>query len=410
MTPKSSLPECIYCGLNRKLSNEHVIPKALGGRAVLPISFGICEKCNNGVLSDLDRELCNRSILSVIASREIDNSIWQTWDILHQEGGIFIEARPTWKDRQIASFVSYPQVVFKNDGPAYYADASEVARFGNDRFLYTIQQSFRRCFQAYLEKEKGRIHFESISTDLVNNKERYPPRAFFRRSVQELVDNPPTSFVLRYCSRADRRFAIRELDKLGGIQPKKGQSRTLPSSNTPRLAIDLDGGKVLRAILKIGLNLLAHCCSKALLRHPDFKKWIGLVSGALSVRINHLEQCGFTRPYCVQNLSHTGKSHRFRIIYDSGIWRIYSSYFNGDAATYAAFRGPSFEDWVTMDLEMPLATGKIQVLSCTKLVLPMQTAIIEWQDSGKICPCIQMQASDSKFIITKLPEDEDAVR
>jgi hypothetical protein len=62
-----------------------------------------------------------------------------------------------------------------------------------------------------------------------------------------------------------------------------------------------------------------------------------------------------------------------------------------------------------MDLEMPLATGEIQVLTSTKLVLPMQTVSIEWQDSGKICPSLQMQASDSKFVITKLPADADAV-
>jgi len=408
MPIKPSL-ECLYCGLIRKLSREHIVPEALGGRELLPNSTGICSKCNNGVLSELDRELCNRSVLSVIASREISGSVWQTWDVDHREGGIFIEARPIWKDQQISSFVSYPQIVFRNNGPAYHADASEVSQFGNDRFSYTILQSLRRCFQGYLRKEKRRIHFESISIDLVNSKERYPPRAFFRRSVQELADNPPTSFVLRYCTPADKRLAIRELGKLGSDLQNKGQSRILPSSNTPRLAIDLDGGKVLRAVLKIGLNLLSHCCIETSLRHPEFKKWIGLVSGALPVRINHLKQCGFTRPYCVQNLFHTGKSHRFRIIYDSGIWKIYSSYFNGDAATYAAFRGPSFEDWVTMDLEMPLATGEIQVLTSTKLVLPMQTASIEWQDSGKICPSLQMQASDSKFVITKLPADADAV-
>ena len=54
---------CLYCGQPTKpgARGEHVIPKAIDGKCTLldfPPRRRVCQVCNNGVLSQLDDELC----------------------------------------------------------------------------------------------------------------------------------------------------------------------------------------------------------------------------------------------------------------------------------------------------------------------------------------------------------------
>src|SRR3712207_670182 len=96
-TPKRS---CLYCGLPSKKGRqgEHIVAKAIGGALTLnDVSDRVvCPKCNSGVLSQIDRELCSRSYLSVIASQQIDSHLWQAWDVDHEAENLLVEARPSW--------------------------------------------------------------------------------------------------------------------------------------------------------------------------------------------------------------------------------------------------------------------------------------------------------------------------
>jgi 5-methylcytosine-specific restriction endonuclease McrA len=72
---------CLYCGepTNKGRKGEHIVPEAIGGALTLNdvSSRVVCQKCNSGVLSVLDKELCSRSYLSAIASQVIDAHLWQ---------------------------------------------------------------------------------------------------------------------------------------------------------------------------------------------------------------------------------------------------------------------------------------------------------------------------------------------
>ena len=63
---------CMYCGqlTRRGHKGEHILPEAIGGTRYLNEvpNRTVCTECNCGVLSQIDRELCSRSYLSVIAS------------------------------------------------------------------------------------------------------------------------------------------------------------------------------------------------------------------------------------------------------------------------------------------------------------------------------------------------------
>jgi hypothetical protein len=90
---------------------EHIVPEAIGGRWTIHQVCGskkVCKTCNNGVLSDLDKELCSKSPISVIAADEIGGFIAQTWDVDEAAGNLLMEARPDLKRK---SMTLYPQMI-----------------------------------------------------------------------------------------------------------------------------------------------------------------------------------------------------------------------------------------------------------------------------------------------------------
>jgi HNH endonuclease len=98
MVTHSNNRVCVYCGgaVHKVRKGEHIIPVALGGKRTISDSCKdrtVCNPCNNGPLSQLDTELCSRSPLSIVAARELDAFVWQTWDVDH--GGSNVSVRPT---------------------------------------------------------------------------------------------------------------------------------------------------------------------------------------------------------------------------------------------------------------------------------------------------------------------------
>src|SRR5687768_12587479 len=93
--PKAVTPACIYCGgpLGKVGKGEHIIADIIGGVRTIK---EVCRQCNNGVLSDLDRELCSASPLCIIAAEVLGNGIGQAWDVDHDEGNMLLEAMPNW--------------------------------------------------------------------------------------------------------------------------------------------------------------------------------------------------------------------------------------------------------------------------------------------------------------------------
>jgi hypothetical protein len=287
---------CLYCNAESASSKEHVIPKTLGGKVTLPKSVGICNRCNNGVLSQIDRELCNRSYLSVIASREINESFWHAWDVDHRDGNVFVEARPRWQDGTLRSFICYPQISFDRTGTHVRGDASEVVQFGFSDFQSVAFRSAKRLFQEYCYGKKRRIHFEKVPLSLIGSENRFPPRLFFRKSIREIASEGSSSCVLRFCHEDDKRQAFRELDKLDPYRPAKPNWTTNPSSNLPRFAIAFDAGDALRGMLKIGLNLLLFAATSTDTRDKSFELTRRIISGKTHVTKHLLQQNGFVHP------------------------------------------------------------------------------------------------------------------
>src|SRR5271166_1275960 len=101
--------ECLYCGTptKRGKKGEHIVQEAIGGGRTLNDAGTavVCQKCNSGVLSKIDRELCSRSYLSMVASQDLEENLWQTWDIDHGSDQLLVEARPSWHEDKTLNYL-----------------------------------------------------------------------------------------------------------------------------------------------------------------------------------------------------------------------------------------------------------------------------------------------------------------
>ncbi len=389
---------CLYCNAESASSKEHVIPKTLGGKVTLPKSVGICDRCNNGVLSQMDRELCNRSYLSVIASREIDESFWHAWDVDHRDGNVFVEARPNWQDGSLRSFICYPQISFDRNGTHIRGDAQEVLQFGFSDFQSVVFRAAKRLFQEYCYGKKRKIHFEKVPLSLIGSENHFPPRLFFRKSVREIANKGSNSCVLRFCHEEDKRLAFRELDRLDPSHPAKQNWTINPSSSLPRFAIAFDAGDALRGMFKIGLNLLLHTCTSTDFRDQRFARTRQIIYGETQVDRDLIEQNGFVHPKDLRFLNPSPRTHKFRMSYHDGLWTVYSAYFGGDVGSFVQFPGVNEESWQTADIEMKLDTGTLEVNKYA-IALPATKQTIEWTDSGSLCPSVELISFASRFEI-----------
>src|SRR5258708_1436085 len=124
LLPDRPIPTCIYCGepvAKNHGKGEHIIQKAIWGAKTL--RNRVCTRCNNNDLSEVDRELCSLSFLSVVASQEIDGHLALVWDVDHTSKNLLIEARPVWElDYVLKHLIAYPQITFEHHGPDYRGD------------------------------------------------------------------------------------------------------------------------------------------------------------------------------------------------------------------------------------------------------------------------------------------------
>jgi hypothetical protein len=392
---------CIYCGTlvkePKKGRGEHIIPEAIGGTLTLnQVSENrVCERCNNGVLSVIDNELCRRSHLSVIASQEIDAHLWQVWDVDHSAGNLLVEARPRWQDRLLASLVCYPQITFERDGPKIRGDMEDMQSIGSENFDHVLIKAAKGAFQRFCRDEKNGLYFEQIHTQIATEGYRYPPRAFTKhpiRTIARAIDKHP--FTIRYLTERDKRFALHGFSTLGGKAFNR-RSQVM-GSRMPAMSVYFDPGVTLRALMKIGVNLLAAYCKKTPISTETFPKVIRLIRGDIHPTPVDVASNGFVRADGLEDIKGPPGTHTFRLVFVDGEWFVYSSFFGGRIGAFVHFPGPNKEDWNSAEIAAPIGS-KAWPFKESRLITPMRVRI-EWTDSAKICPSLEIQNSKSVLI------------
>jgi hypothetical protein len=365
-------PSCIYCG-GKDLTREHFVPKSLGGTRSAKFA---CAKCNNGFLSQLDNELAGRSPLSLVAADELRQWFRNSWDVDYANGNLLLEGHADSRNR---SLTLWPQIVFDDDGPHTYGDNEEIERFGRERFLAVFFQHLLSAFQTLSEK---RPRFIAERVLVPAGPYRFPPRVFAARPIREF--NNKMHFQCRYVRESDKRKACAFL--ADWHLPRRSSVEVRPGSTCPPLRVTYDCLLVLRALIKLGLNLVRCACERTTVHRANFSDTIRLVTGESPIRRHVTTKCGFVYAEDIGQLGCPPSSHKFRLLHDRGLWVVYCAFFSGRAGACVQFPGPSQEVWRTLDITAPIGCRDWSMRP-SNILLPVR-ARIEWNDLRKIIPSV----------------------
>lgn len=401
MASQNPKPLCLYCGkpTKRGRKGEHIVPAAIGGtRTLNEVDRIVCPDCNSGVLSQLDRELCSRSYLSAIASQEIDAHLWQVWDVDHASNNLLIDARPSWgADQTLCSLVSYPQITFEGSGPDVRGDSEEFCRFGRENYTRVLFKAARDCFGRYRAGKKGVLNFERVRSGVIHDGYRLAPRIFAPRSIAEVAKNVTSqSFVLRFANSDDKRFALNCLSNLtDGSRLKRWSHK--PGSRFPTICFFFDIADTMRALMKMGLNLIAAYCPNTPVNHNSFQSATRIILSRGEIPRGVLAANGFAHAEDIQFIKAPEKAHSFRLVHLDH-WHVYSSFFGGRIGAYVRVPGPNHETWKCADIVAPLNSKDWSVK--TSPILPLLKRVrIQWHDSTVVTPSFKLQNSVSSISI-----------
>jgi hypothetical protein len=391
----------MYCGspTKRGKRGEHIIQGALGGSLTLndlPTGRIVCADCNNGFLSEIDRELCSRSCLSYVASQQLDGHVWQVWDVDHAAGHVLIEARPEWAvDEVMNSLVPYPQITFASREPEVRGDAEEFLRFGQQDVGRVLFKAVQQAFARWCKTGSG-LHYECIESGAIENGYRFPPRVFLRHSISEIardIHKANQSIILRFKSEEDKRFALYSMSKL--CESRKFENWSCNrGSYWPTLACNFDIAKTLRALMKIGFNLIAGYCDKTPVNHVNFARAISIIRGDMQMQAA-FQRNGFVHAEDIQCIRAGENDHSFRLMHIDGEWQVYLSFFGGRAGAFVRLPGPNHENWNCADIVAPIGS-KHWVFNPSPILRHMRVRVA-WQDSRALTPSVKLQRSASSI-------------
>ena len=393
---------CLYCGTtDAPPTGEHVVPKAIGGTRTIP---GVCQRCNTGVLSTLDKELCEHSFVAIVASQEMQNTLWQAWDVDHAARDVLVEAAPVWVGDELDGFRGYPQITFEREGPEIRGDADEVGRFGQEAFRRVMVRAARNAYERYNRREKKpALHPERVKSAVALGCYRFPPRVFARASIAEIAEKlDEQSFILRFAEPHDRGFALRALSTLGNGKPIN-HWRHKPSSRTQALATFFDLGMTTRALIKIGVNLLAYTCRHTDVSRDTFPEAVRLVLGETEAGPPHFASNGFISADSVKPFARPG-CHSFQLAHGRGMWRVHFSFFGGRVGARALFPGRSGERWTQRVVHAPICQQKWEQ-SDSLIYTPADSPVL-WNNPTGVIPSLRLQSSSTRVVVEQYPRHE----
>lgn len=400
---KSSL-NCVYCGnpVRKVNRGEHIVPAVLKADVTineLSDIHEVCGGCNGGTLALLDKELCSRSYLSIVASQQIDAHLWQVWDVDHHSRDALVEARPEWSGSELTGLHCYPQMTFESSGAELRADAEEALTFGHEDFAKVFVAAVRKAYDKHNYKQKNIIIFEKMESKTPPEC-RYPPRIFSRHSIAAIARKMnDQTFILRYSTTEDVKRAMLWLSRLGEASSYRRWARKM-GSRTPKMACSFEFTQVLRALTKIAINLLAAYCTRTVVSPSTFRDAIRIVLGEVNILPQSLNNNGFVRASDVKDLSVEG-CHSFQLSYHGGTWIFHASFFGGRIGAHVSFPGINCEQWNTLHIVAPLGSKQWKASYSSLPAVTLSRA--EWRDIRLIAPSVDLQRVSSSFSVEYVP-------
>ena len=154
-----------------------------------------------------------------------------------------------------------------------------------------------------------------------------------------------------------------------------------------------------RALVKIGINLLAHVCESTHVGRATFPEATAFARYD-NGNSPDLELCGFVLNEDIQPLRCPPAAHSFRLWYDGGKWHLACSFFGGRIGATALFSGRSNEAWRTVDVVVPLRSRKWEI-GKSKLLLPLRLRV-EWERLNRMLPSPRLKNAETRMTLEKV--------
>src|SRR5262249_17493576 len=158
-------------------------------------------------------------------------------------------------------------------------------------------------------------------------------------------------------------------------------------SHTPTICCYFDAGEIIRALMKIGLNLIAGFCLNTPVNRETFGRAIRLIRGDVAITHQMVRTNGFIYAEDVRVIKGAENDNSFRLIHLDGTWHIFFSFFGGSIGAYVKVPGPSHEEWKCADIVAPM---KSKGWTCKRtLVLPLMQPHVQWRNSERVMPSVK---------------------
>ncbi len=387
---------CIYCGQPVKgvRKGEHVVPEALGGRPTL--GKRVCGPCNTGVLSELDNELVSATPLALVAWEELARTARDAWDY-NEQYDLALEARVL---RGYEAPCLWPQLVFDGRAARFCADHGEMASDGASRAMERFRDSLLgACATLRAPSRRRRWIWQRVPRP--PDRGRYPPRVFTKHLIEDV--SAKSTFICRYHDLPDRQELLAKVERWnpdGNLNVEETWGEKVCEgrfSYRPRW--------VLRALVKLGVNLLAHLCkdSRALVRRetfPDASQFVICDQGAGPDPMSS----GFVANEDVAKLGCPARAHKLRLSHDGRAWTMDCAFFGGRVGATVIFPGPNQEEWHRAEVVAPLCSDQWEVVTSPVLLPPEMTRMrVEWKDWTKVVPSVPIANLRTRVRVERKP-------
>jgi hypothetical protein len=376
---------CIYCGDPTRgvRKGEHVIPAALGTK---PTIRWVCGSCNSQ-FSQLDKELCSHSPLSVVLQQELGTDSTTHWEYcsIHNialEGGV---------RGDFSACALWPQLVVTDRGVLFYFDEEEARRYGVEDFARAFHNLVQHAIDRYERGEKS-IIWERISRH--PDRGTFPPRLFTRKPYDEW--HRDMTFICRYHTPVNQR---RIVSRLREWRPEVSRSkvRSTLGVQDPEGLLTFDIKMVLRALVKVGVNLLSYVSSPTAVNRGTFPQATMFARWGQDW-MPEPRSNGFVTERALSSFAGEENTHRLQLRYSGGSWRFLAVFFGGRIGTCVHFPGAPIGENIRYDVIAPISVRDWTVIR-HRVYLPDAAIRTEWDDISVIIPSMPSRYRGSRLRI-----------
>lgn len=339
-------------------------------------------------MSDIDKELTWESPLHLVAWEALGKGANDTLDF-DRNDDLALQARvlPGYISAEL-----WPQVILEPSGKIFLrADAQEVQAVGHEHFF--------RAFYAYLIRARNTLRDGSRRPRWIWSRMarapkqgRFPPRVFTRHTYREFSDK--MHFECKYLGSLDRARLLSSLDRWRPFDGTIVLGKTVGVAE-PESHLSFRPRFVLRALVKIGVNLLAYVCERTKVGRTTFMEATGFARYGIGGPRE--STAGLVVNDDVRCLNCPPNAHRFALAHDLGVWQLICSFFGGRIGAVVRFPGPNQESWRRVDIVAPLSSPHWKVTKGILLV-PMHPRI-EWMDMSRIVPSVCFRNPESEMCL-----------